>query len=77
MNEIENANTTNAKATTDSVYTIHKDTLTNTSNTFQINQQQQACPAVKCAHIQAVAIEFSTKRERKFSSLRTFVRLNL
>ena len=37
MNEIENANAMKANATRGNVYT-----LTNTSNMFQINQQQQA-----------------------------------
>ena len=41
MKEIDKANTTKAKAIKDSVYTLHKYTPINASNTFQINQQQQ------------------------------------
>ena len=40
MKEIDNANTMNANATIVRMYTIHNYTLTNTSNTFYINQQQ-------------------------------------
>ena len=61
MKEIDNANTTKANATRGSVYTVHKYTLTNTLNTFHINQQQQAwgTEEYENAHIQVVAIEFS------------------
>ena len=38
---LDNANAMKGNATRGCVYTIHKYTLTNTSNTFQINQQQQ------------------------------------
>ena len=41
MKEIDNENATKSNATSGNVYTIHKYTLTNTSNTLQINQQQQ------------------------------------
>ena len=60
--EIEKANITKANATRDSVYTIHKYALINTSNTFQ---QQQACKTDKYenAHTQAVTIEFWRSQE--------------
>ena len=41
--EMANANKTKANAIKVCVYTVHNYTLTNTANTFQINQQQQAC----------------------------------
>ena len=46
------------------MYTIHNYILTNTSNTFQINQQQHAFRAEKYgnAHAHAVTIDFSTLR---------------
>ena len=67
-----NATTTKANATKISIYT-----LTYTSNTFQITQQHQAWGKDKYenAHIQAVAIEFSRKKEGEPSTLRTFYRL--
>ena len=47
IKEIKNANITKANITRDSLHTIHKHTLTNTSNNnpmnIQINQQQQTC----------------------------------
>ena len=59
MKKIENANTTKAKAIRVSVHTIHKYTITNTSNNFHINQQQQACRTDKYEnkHLQAFAID--------------------
>ena len=73
---IENANTTKANVTRGTLYTIQKYTLTNTSNTFQINQQARGTDKYENAHLLAVAIEFSRRRERKPSASRTFVRLN-
>ena len=60
IKEIENANSTRL-----SVYTIHKYTLTNTPNIFQINQQQQAYETDKYenAHAQTFEIEFSIRRD--------------
>ena len=55
IKEIENANATRV-----SVHIIHKYTLTNTSNIFQINQQQQAYK-YENAHTQAFGIEFSRR----------------
>ena len=77
MKEIGNTNTTKAKATRVSVYTIQKYTLTNTSHTFQIKQQQQVCRTdkYKNAHTQALAIKFSRRRDHETSALRTFCRL--
>ena len=70
MKEIENVNTTIANATLVSVYT-------NTWNTFQINQQQQACGSDKYrnAHTQDFAIELSGRRNHGPSTLRMFCRL--
>ena len=42
MKELETENATKANLTRGSVYKIYKYTLTNTSNAFQINQEQQA-----------------------------------
>ena len=39
--ETDNASRTKTNATRGSVYTIHKYTITNTSNTFQINQHNR------------------------------------
>ena len=64
VKEIQKANTTKANATRGSVYTIHKYTLTNTSYTFQINHQQQACGTV--------TIESWIKQEHEPSTLTTF-----
>ena len=52
----KNAKATKSNATRDSVNTIHKDTLTNLLNTFQINQQQPAKGSGWCdnAHIQPI-----------------------
>ena len=54
VKEIENISAMKANATRGNVYIQY--TLTNTSNTFQINQQQQACRTDKCknAHIRGL-----------------------
>ena len=56
MKDIESANTMKANVTRASVYTIHEYTRTNTSNSFQRNQQEQARVADKYerAHTQSV-----------------------
>ena len=79
MKEIDNANTAKANITRGSVYTINKYTLANTSNTFRITQQQQACGTNKYenAHTQAFVIEFSRRRDHEPSALRTFWRLKM
>ena len=51
MKKIDNTNTMKANATRGCVYPILKYTLTNISNTFQINQQQQACEADKYENV--------------------------
>ena len=71
-------NTTKANTTRDSVYTIKKYTLTNTSNTFRIKQQQAwGSDKYENARTQAVAINFSKRREYEPSTLRTLYRLRL
>ena len=52
---------------------------TNTTNAFQINQQQQACRTDKYenAHTQALTIEFSRRRDHAPSTLRIFCRLKI
>ena len=64
-----------ANATRGSVYTIHKCILTNISNSFQINQQQQASVTDKNenAHTQAVAIKFSRRRDHEAFTFRIFL----
>ena len=81
-NEIENTN-----ATRGNVHTIHKYTLTDTLNILQTNKQKQAWGKDKYenAHIQAVAIEFSTTfvwlilldYKRAIQSTRQSVRIQL
>ena len=65
-----NAKTTKSNATRDSVYTY---TLTNISNTFQVNHQQQprGTRKYKKAHVKAGTIDFSRRLEREPSSVRT------
>ena len=65
MKDSGNANTTKANTTRGNVYTIYKYPLTNPSNTFQINQQQQASGRHKYenVYIQMVAIEFLRRLE--------------
>ena len=74
MKEIDNAYTKKTNAIRFSIYTIHKYTLTNTSNTFKINHQQQACGTDKYedSRAQVVTIEFSIKQECEPYTLRTF-----
>ena len=74
LKERDKANTTRAGATMGSVCTIHKYTIPNTSNTFQINHQQHACRADKYENVraQAVTIESSRRQDREPSTLRTF-----
>ena len=77
-NEVDNASTTKTKATRGSVYTIHKCTLTNISDIFQINIQQ-ACVIDKYENAckQAVAIEFTKRLSYESSTLGTFCRLKV
>ena len=67
VNTIDNAKTTNVNLTRETVFTIYKYTLTNTSNTIEINQQQQAWGTDKYenAHILAATIEFSRILKRE------------
>ena len=68
MKEIDNAYITKANATRSSVYTMHKYLPTNTSNTFEIKQQEQACRVDKYGNtsLKAVAIEFSKGENANF-----------
>ena len=60
------------------IKTQRKYTLTNTSNTFQINQQnneEKGTDKYENAHTQTVTMELSRKRDRVPSNLRKICRL--
>ena len=76
-----------ANATRGNVYTIQR-AQTNTSNTFQVNYQQQVwgkkidkyanaqtIMCTECISNNVVAVEFSRRREHEPSTSKTFVRL--
>ena len=74
---IDNQNATKANATRDNAYIIHTNKYIEQDSSKPITTNIREKGTDKCENtlIQAVAIEFSRRREREPSASRTFVRL--
>ena len=77
MKQIDNQNITNANATTDNAYKINTNKCIehNPSKPKATSMREKGTNKYENAHIQAVTIEFSSKRESEPSVSRMFVKL--